>query len=236
MRQAFSRIICWLGGHDLAVLGSLLIVTGGTWAFLEIADEVQEGDIQHLDENILRAFRNPDNPAQPIGPPWVAEMARDVTALGGYALLGLLVGAVAGFLFLEGKHHAMWLLLAAVFSGYLVMMALKTLFDRPRPDIVPHLSYVLTASFPSGHSMMSAVVFLTLGALLARMALTLQLKFYFLSVAVFLSFIVGVTRVYLGVHYPSDVLAGWTGGLVWSSLCSLVARFLQRRGQIEKGL
>jgi undecaprenyl-diphosphatase len=112
--------------------------------------------------------------------------------------------------------------------------ALKALFRRPRPEVVPHLMRVYSSSFPSGHSIISAVVYLTLGALLARTFRQRRFKFYFLAVAVVLTGLVGVSRVYMGVHYPTDVLAGWTAGLVWATLCWLVDRHLQRRGKIEQ--
>jgi undecaprenyl-diphosphatase len=116
----------------------------------------------------------------------------------------------------------------------LLSTVLKDLFGRPRPTVVPHLFYVSSASFPSGHSMLSAVVYLTLGSLLARLVEQRRLKVYFLSVALLLSFLVGVSRVYMGVHYPTDVLAGWSAGLAWGLLCDLVARWLQQHGAVEK--
>ena len=112
-------------------------------------------------------------------------------------------------------------------------VTLKMLIDRPRPSVVPHLSQTLTTSFPSGHSMMSAVVYLTLGALLSRLVAKRRLKLYFLAVAVLLTLLTGMSRVLMGVHYPTDVLAGWAAGCVWASLCWLAARQLQRRGKIE---
>jgi undecaprenyl-diphosphatase len=116
----------------------------------------------------------------------------------------------------------------------LLSTLLKDVFDRPRPSVVPHLSYVATSSFPSGHSLMAAVVYLTLGSLLARLVQSARLKLYFLSVAVVLACLVGMSRVYLGVHYPTDVLAGWAAGLAWAVLCWLLARYLQQRGAVEK--
>jgi undecaprenyl-diphosphatase len=124
---------------------------------------------------------------------------------------------------------------AATVSGTLVSVGLKALFSRPRPDVVPHLVHVASSSFPSGHSMISAVVYLTLGSLLAAIMPNLKLKIYVLLVAVILSVFVGISRIYLGVHYPTDVLAGWLAGLVWALLCWLVARWLQVHGQVEAG-
>jgi len=218
----------------LVLLLGVLVVVAGTWGFIALVDLVFEGSTQSFDENVLRSLRRPDNPALPIGPEWVAEAARDLTALGGVVVLLLATLAVAGFLFLDRKFAAMGFLLTAVVSGLILSSLLKAGFARPRPDVVPHLSHVYTSSFPSGHSMMSAIVYLTLGAVLARMVARRQLKLYFLAVALLLTFLVGVSRVYMGVHYPTDVLGGWTAGLAWATLCWLVARRLQRRGAIEK--
>jgi undecaprenyl-diphosphatase len=164
----------------------------------------------------------------------LAEVARDVTALGSTTVIVLVTGAVAGFLLLDRKYAAMLFVVAATGSGFALSVALKGLFRRPRPEVVPHLMRVYYSSFPSGHSMMSAVVYLTLGALLARLVAKRRLKFYVLAVAVLLTGMVGVSRVYLGVHYPTDILAGWSAGLTWASLCWLVERRLQRRGAIER--
>jgi undecaprenyl-diphosphatase len=219
---------------EFVVLVALLVIVAGTWAFAELAGEVLEGQTQKIDEAIVRAMRRPDNPAVPIGPDWLAESARDVTALGGMAVLLLVTAGVAGFLLLSRKAATMWFVVGATTGGAALSLALKAAFDRPRPDVVPHLAYVYTSSFPSGHSMMSAVVYLTLGALLARSVARKRLKLYLLAIAVLLTAMIGITRVYLGVHYPTDVLAGWSAGLVWATLCWLLARLLQRKGTIEE--
>jgi undecaprenyl-diphosphatase len=234
MKWTPSRVVEWLGGHELGLILGLLVVVLGTWGFFWLAGEVLEGDTQRLDERIIRALRRPDDPATPIGPPWMEEVARDITSLGGVALIVLITGSVVGFLALDRKYGAMWFVLGATSSGFALSAALKALFRRPRPEVVPHLMKAYTSSFPSGHSMMSAVVYLTLGVLLARLVRRRRLKFYFISLAVLLTVLVGVTRVYMGVHYPTDVLAGWTVGLVWAVLCWLVQRALQRQGQVEE--
>lgn len=226
-------VVEWLGRHELVVLLAVLVVVAGTWGFIALADVVLEGRTQSLDESVLRALRRPDNPALPIGPDWMAEVGRDLTAVGGVTVLLLATLAVAGFLLLDRKFATMGFVLAAVAGGLVASSLLKACFARPRPDVVPHLSQVYTSSFPSGHSMMSAVVYLTLGALLARTTTRRPLRFYFLAVALLLTGLVGASRVYMGVHYPTDVLAGWTAGLVWATLCWLAARKLQRRGAIE---
>ena len=224
----------WRHNVSLIVLIAMLVAVGGTWAFIAIADEVREGGTQHFDDWAIRALRHPNDPATPIGPPWLHETGRDLTALGGVTVLALVTFAVAGYLLMARKFHAMWLVLIATFTGLMLSSVLKHSFQRERPDLVPHLSAVYTSSFPSGHSMMSAIVYLTLGSLLARIASGYTVKIYFIAVALVLTGLVGVSRVYMGVHYPTDVLAGWTAGLVWAILCWLVARYLQHRGAVEK--
>ncbi len=234
IRRNFSKMLYWLGLNELAVLLGVLVVVAGTWGFIALADVVGEGRTQSFDEAVIRALRRPDNLAIPIGPDWVTEVARDMTALGGVAVLVLVTLIASGSLFLERKYAGGCFLLAAVIGGLILSSVLKASFDRPRPEIVPHLSDVYTTSFPSGHSMMSAIVYLTLGALLSQLVARERLKFYFLAIALLLTGLVGISRVYMGVHYPTDVLAGWMAGLVWASVCLLAVRKLQRRGAIEK--
>lgn len=227
------KIVEWLGGHELTVLLALLAVVAGTWGFIVLADNVLEGDTQGFDEWAVRSMRQPVDAAKPIGPPWLTEVGRDLTAMGGVAVLLLVTASVGGYLFLSGQYRSMGFVLAATVGGLVISSLLKAGFARPRPDVAPHLSYVHTSSFPSGHSMMSAVVYLTLGAMLAELTDRKRQKFYFLSVAVLLSALVGVSRVFMGVHYPTDVLAGWSAGLVWATLCWLLMRAGRRRGVLE---
>jgi undecaprenyl-diphosphatase len=201
--------------------------------FLEITDEVLEGDTTTVDEQVLLMLRAPADSSDPLGPPWVEELARDITGVGGAAVLTLLTAASAGFLALQRKRHLALYVLAAVASGALASTLLKMGFDRPRPDLVPHGQIVYTSSFPSGHSMLSAVAFLTLGALLASSQTNFRLRAYLIGVAVFLTVLVGVSRVYLGVHWPTDVLAGWTAGAAWALLCWALAEKLRCRGTVE---
>ncbi|MCU1257970.1 MAG: PA-phosphatase [Bryobacterales bacterium] len=232
MQSVASRFFTWLGGHELTVLLALAGIFSGVWAFVGIAGEVTEGDTQAFDRKLLLAMRRPGDLA-PIGGPSVEESARDITALGGVAVLGLVTAIAAGFLALDGKRRMAVFVCVSVLSGLVVATVLKDIFHRPRPELVPHAVYVSTPSFPSGHSMMSAVTYLTLGALLARSHERRRLKAYFLILAVALTFLVGVSRVYLGVHWPTDVLAGWTAGAVWALFCWLAARWLQGRRALE---
>lgn len=228
------QVIHWLGLHTAMVLAAVLIVVVGTWGFIELADDVGEGDTQQFDEWALLALRQPGDLEQPIGPRWLHEAGRDITGLGGVTVLSMATLAVAGYLLMVRKFHAMWFVLAATAGGLIVSTVLKYTIARDRPDIVPHLSHVYTSSFPSGHAFLSAVVYLTLGTLLARLVPQYAVKVYLIVVALLATFMVGASRVYMGVHYPTDVLAGWTAGLVWAILCWLVARWLQIRGKVEK--
>jgi undecaprenyl-diphosphatase len=225
-RPGFPRI-------ELRVLLLLAVVAGGAWAFVELADAVRDGGSASFDRTLLLALRNPVDAADPLGPRWVEEVGRDITALGGLAVLFIVTAATAVYLLLIGKPHAALFVVAAVAGGELLATLFKAGFARPRPDLVPHGATVYTASFPSGHAMLSAVTYLTLGALLARMHAQAAVKVFFLGVAVLLTVLVGASRVYLGVHWPTDVLAGWSAGAVWAALCLLAARWFQRRGAVE---
>ena len=231
-RHPILRFLAWLGSHEAAVLCAVGGVAAGVWLFAMIAGGVREGETLSFDRQVLLAMRRPGDLALK-GSPAFQEAARDVTALGGVVVLTLITAATAGFLAFEGKRRMAMFLCASILTGSLVATILKDLFHRPRPDIVPHAVYASSGSFPSGHSMLSAITYLTLGALLARSHPRKALKVYFLSLAVLLTFLVGVSRVYLGVHWPTDVLAGWTAGAVWALLCWLAARSLQRLHSLE---
>jgi len=199
--------------------------------FLKLAGEVTEGDTLAFDTKILQALRSPNDPSKPIGPEWMESVLLDLTALGGSAILLLVVLAVVGFLLLQARYRTALFVWVASTSGEFVNIALKQAFNRPRPSIVPHLRVVFSTSFPSGHAMESAIVYLTLGALLMRFAESRLTKLYCLGIAMLLTALVGVSRVYLGVHYPTDVIGGWLIGFMWASICWLAAqRFEERTG------
>lgn len=231
--MSLTRILRFVGRHERGALVTLVLVALGAWSFVEIADEVIEGETLAIDERLLLAMRSDADPSDPVGPAWVEELARDVTGLGGAGLLTFITLAAAGFLVLQRKAHLALYLVLAVSGGSAASTLMKSGFDRARPDLVAHGQAVYTSSFPSGHSMMSAVAFFTIGALLASAQPNLRLKAYLLALATFLSVAVGVSRVYLGVHWPSDVLAGWTAGAAWALLCWGVANYLRRRGNVE---
>lgn len=219
---------------DLLILLAIALVVGGVWLFIELADEVIEGETTTIDEQLLLALRNPANPMDPLGPPWVEEAMRDFTALGGGGVLFLLTTSVVGYLIIQHRFRSALLITLAVVGGALLSYLLKGTFGRPRPDLVPHGSHVYLTSFPSGHSMQSAATYLTLGALLARLQKRRRLQIYILVLVLLITVLVGVSRVYLGVHWPTDVLAGWMAGAVWAALCGLVMSWLQQKGEVEQ--
>ena len=218
---------------ELGLAVILSLAAAALWAFVALAEAVTEGETHAFDRAVLLALRTAGNPADPLGPPWVEEMARDVTALGGVAVLTFLTLAAAGFLWLHRRRGTALYLMAAVGSGVALSNTAKALFDRPRPDLVPHGAAVHTASFPSGHSLMAAVVYLTLAVLVARTMPSRRLRVYVVALAILVTVAVGVSRVYLGVHWPTDVLAGWAAGGAWALACAALARVLSRRGTIE---
>ena len=218
---------------NLRLLVALALFAGGFWAFIELADEVVEGSTREIDRRILVSLRVAGDLSDPVGPPWLEEMVRDFSALGGVGVLVLATLATVGFLVLAKLPRAALAVLIAIGSGVLVSTALKLGFDRPRPDLVAHGALVSSASFPSGHSMMSAVVYLTLGSLIARVVREARLRIYVVAVALLLTLLVGGSRVYLGVHWPTDVLAGWLAGAAWAIGAAVVMARLQDRHTVE---
>ena len=197
-------------------------------AFATLASEVVEGETHAFDYAVLMALGAPEDTAAAAGPGWLAEAARDFTALGSTAVLTFVVAAGVGYLGLRGRIAEALLLAGAVGGGTVLSSVLKLGFDRPRPGFGSPLVEVYTASFPSGHATLSAVTYFTLGALMIRGEGPGWMKTYILGLAVLTTFLVGASRIYLGVHWPTDVLAGWSVGTAWTLLCWLLASVLPR--------
>jgi undecaprenyl-diphosphatase len=223
----------WLAHQEAVVLLTAFLIVLALFGFVELADEIREGEMRAFDEWLLRLVRRTDDPRLLLGPRWLAEAVTDVTALGGTPILVLVLLCATGYLALQRRFGAAALVLVASTGGGLLSLGLKELFARSRPDVVPHLVTVEGLSFPSGHSMAATVIYLTLGALLARFAVRRRIRVYVIGVSLGLTVLIGITRVCLGVHYPTDVLAGWAGGLAWALFCWLGARYLQYRGAVE---
>lgn len=215
--------------RELRLVAWLLAPIAAAWLLTRVSDRFGIARIRSIDEHVLLWFRHPEDLAVPIGPPWVLDAAREITALGSSTVLLFVIFSVAGYLWLERRHGMLAFLLLSTFGGMALTTALKSVFSRARPSVVPHLVAVNSASFPSGHSLLSAVVYLTLGVLLAEVTAGRRARIYFVTLAALLTGLIGLSRVYVGVHYPTDVLGGWMAGLLWALLCGSVARELQRR-------
>lgn len=209
--------------------GAVLAVSAGLLAFALLSGTVMSGGTSGFDQSVLLALRDPKNPVDPLGPEWFGIVVRDISALGGFTVLTLVTLAACGYLWLGGRPRFALYLLISIAGGSLANTVLKGLFDRPRPDLVPHGTPAALSSFPSGHAMMSAVVFLTLGALLAYAAEDRRIKAYILTWALLLTLLVAFSRVYLGVHWPTDVIAGWVAGSTWALICLVAGGVLRRR-------
>ncbi|TWF54872.1 phosphatase PAP2 family protein [Neorhizobium alkalisoli] len=201
-----------------------VLLGGAGLVFLKLVSELLEGEDLPLDRSILLALRHKSDLALPIGPGWLTHAMDDITSIGGITVLGLMTVLVTLYLLLARRRIAALTVLFSVASGWLLSNILKIGIARPRPDIVPHLIEVHDLSFPSGYAMVSAVTYLTLGLLLSEVQKTRALKIYVLAVATLLTIMIGFSRIYLGVHYPSDVLGGWCAGAVWAAMCWLVSR------------
>jgi undecaprenyl-diphosphatase len=213
----------------------LLAIAGLVLLFGLLAEEVMEGDSGAFDRRLILLLRQPVNPSLLLGPAWLPEMLRDLTSLGSTVVLAIVTASIAGYFAIARKWRSVALVLASVVGGQVLSTVLKTLFERARPDLIPGAPQVFTASFPSGHAMLSAVTYLTIAALLARMEPRPLLKGYYLTIGFALTILVGLSRVALGVHWPTDVLAGWCVGAAWALLCAWVAARLQARGELDDG-
>ncbi|MCF3648727.1 phosphatase PAP2 family protein [Synoicihabitans lomoniglobus] len=210
-------------------------VVGGAavLAFAYLVWRGAAGDFLAAENRLLVLLRDSSDPGRGIGPWWMEGVMRDLTGLGSTVVLTLTTIGVVGYLCLRRSWFAAGLVAASAGGGAVLVVGLKSLFSRPRPSVVPHLATEVSASFPSGHSMMASVVYLTLAVLLGQLVVRRRERVYFIAIGLFVVALVGVSRVYLGVHYPTDVLAGWSAGIAWALLCWVVAVNLQRRRAVE---
>lgn len=207
------------GVHPLLAL----LCLSGLAVFGHIVEEMLEGDTTASDNAILLALRTPGHLATPIGPAWLLQSAIDLSALGGFTFIWLFTIAMAGFFALTRRWRAMIVFLAAIVGASVLDAALKLSFHRARPEIVPHLALVDNASFPSGHAMISAATYLTVGAMLTRTQKSWGVKVYLLTIFIAVTLMIGLSRLYLGVHWPSDVFAGWSAGAAWALAFWIIA-------------
>lgn len=214
---------------DKKVILTIFFVAFALYLFIEFSSEMKEGELTAIDNFILAALRDPNDPGKLIGPVWLLWFMQEISHLGGiYAMSS--ITAISALLFaLKKRFRTLLCFLISISGGTLIMLLLKHFFNRPRPSVVPHLAEFTLGSYPSGHSMVSAIVYLTLGVLLARSTKSLKLRIIYLVTAGLLTFLIGISRCFLGVHYPSDVLAGWCAGVLWAALSYLLARMVLRK-------
>ncbi|MDO3431808.1 phosphatase PAP2 family protein [Rhizobium sp. CBN3] len=219
-----------LNAYEPLTLIMLASIAGGLFVLQRLTSEVLEGETFGFDQAVLLALRRADDLAVPIGPAWLTHAVDDITSLGGITVLSLLTVLITVYLLLDRRWPIAIFVFSSVVSGWLASTLLKILVARPRPDVVPHLIEVSDLSFPSGHAMVSAVTYLTLGALVARTQRYRSTRIFVMGAGVFLAVIIGLSRIYLGVHYPTDVFAGWCAGALWALGCWLISkRFVPSR-------
>lgn len=213
-------------GRSLAMMA---FVAGGTALFILMTALATRGDPAAFDRDILLAMRRAGDLATPAGPSWLPGFAQGVTELGGTPVLLTLTIALAGYFIMKRNGGSLAILLAAVIGESIVVGQMKQAFGRVRPDFLPHLVEATSPSFPSGHSASAAAIFLTLAALIARETRDRAVRNYVFFVAVVLALMVGASRVYLGVHYPTDVIGGFGFGAAWAAMIFIAARHVQDR-------
>lgn len=225
-----QRLRGWLdlARREVGLLAAVLGLAVAVLSFLEIADDVAEGDTHQIDRAILMSLRAAHDPSVPLGPHWLTTAAMDITALGSVTVLSLLVLFLAGLFAALRRWREAAVLVLASGGGVAISQGLKVVFGRDRPEENLRLVEAINASFPSGHAMLSAVVYLTLGALVARFAKKRRVKAFAMIGALVVAVTVGMSRVYLGVHWPSDVLAGWCLGGAWALSWWLAVQALDR--------
>jgi undecaprenyl-diphosphatase len=224
----------WLGFAQREVGLTSILFLFALITLIFIGAEQLTGGASSFDRDLLLTLRTPGDPADPIGSARMEEVVRDITALGSFIVLLLVTLIAVGFLIaLKRYAEAGTMAFAAVF-GQIISETLKAYFDRPRPDFVAHVVETTSASFPSGHAMMSAAIYLSIGAMLARVQTKRRLKTYIHVTALLLTLMVGMSRVYLGVHYPTDVLGGWCLGAAWAILCWSVLAWLTRNSESSR--
>ena len=227
-----GRLWRFVKRFEAGVLVGLILAAGALWAFLNIAGEMADGETTAIDRRLLLLLRTPGDPSNPVGSKAIEEGVRDITALGGTTLVSVLtLVAVLAFLFHKKRRHAL-VMGGAVLLAWVSSEMTKSLYHRPRPDLVPHEVYVYSGSFPSGHSTLSAATYLTLAMLVASLETRRRTKALAYGMAGVILVGVGLSRVYLGVHWPSDVLAGWCLGATWALAGWIALRALggQARG------
>ena len=210
------RLSLWLGAAALAF-----------GLFVTITHELLEQDVSGVDRTILIAFAH-------LRTPWLTVMAVDLTALGSITLVGLISGVAFCVLLLMKDRIGSLQLMAACAGAGIVTVATKNIIDRARPDEVPQLVQVSGFSYPSGHALVATALYLTVAILVGRHLQNLVNQMAILAMTAAIIFLVGISRIYLGVHYPSDVASGISLGTAWALLLAGCFSLLRSRTISEK--
>lgn len=211
-------------------------MAGGAALFVLVAALVSLGLTAGIDGWILESLRSADDLSDALGPVWFENTVRAFTALGGYPVIVFAVLNAVVILALSGERRAAILVIISVAGASALSSGLKQVFERQRPDIVAHLDpTIVPVSFPSSHATVSLVAWLTLALVLARHVSVPAVRTYLIAAAIVLAMLVGLSRIYLGVHWPSDVVAGWALGLAWVSLVFGYDARMRARPQPARG-
>lgn len=231
-----QQVVFWrralrIARTEIAALSALLIIALGVMTFVEVADDMTEADGQMFDQAVLHWLQ--PVAGQPRGPWWLHEAAADLTSLGGISVLTLFAVIAFSFLLIQRKRLSALLLVVGLIGGVALSEGLKALFERARPPAAYQAVETLNASFPSGHALLSTVFYLTLGVMLTRAFPQKRFKAFVLGSAILIALLIGLTRVYLGAHWASDVIAGWCAGAAWAMALWLVAYAVERRQAVH---
>jgi undecaprenyl-diphosphatase len=223
----FLRRTLPLPCDEFAALGALWVIALGLLTFVGIADDLTDAEGHGFDGRVL-AWMQP-LAGQPRGPWWLHEAAADLTSLGGISVLALFAVTAIGILLILRKRLSAVLLVTGLAGGVVLSEGLKALFERQRPPAAYQAVDTLNASFPSGHALLATVFYLTVAVLMTRAFPRRRLKVYVLGIGILFALVVGMTRVYLGAHWATDVLAGWCVGAAWALALWLVSYAVERR-------
>jgi undecaprenyl-diphosphatase len=219
-----KRWLARLEGLEAQALLIWFALASALWVFFALGAEVGEGDTGAFDRQLITLLRSSGNGGEPIGPAWFKDSMRDVTALGGFTFLMLMTIVVVLALLFHRKRREAIILATTAISAQTSIEILKILYDRPRPALLMPQIHALTKSFPSGHTTESTAIFLTVATVIASLETKHHPKILAYIVATFAIFAVGVSRVYLGMHWPTDVLGGWVLGATWAMAAWIILR------------
>lgn len=221
LRASAAMANTLIGALGIVLVAGLIVAAAGTAIFVELAEHVRSGSTQAFDESVMRWVDAHHSPA-------LDAVMLEITALGTGTVVLMVVAVAALFLVLTQHKYPAMLLLASSFGGLVLNLVLKLGFNRPRPSVVVAAVHTFSSSFPSGHAMSSAIVYSTVAYLAARLHRHVWARWLVMTSAMILIALISFSRIYLGVHYPSDVVAGVAIGLAWAAFCMATLEAIQK--------